>query len=247
MAESKDIIFQSSESVLHKTKKDILAEKIIEMITTGLLRDQDELPSERELAKLFEVSRETVRGALGKIAAYGLINVSQGSKTRVNASEQILKKFQKFNDIQSVDINQYNVEDVFAACVLIETEAVRQAAKIISDKEVERLKKLVDAQQYMFDDPVRFQLSDQYFHKLLAQSCGNAIFLKFSNELYNYRLMVRRAVMSSSGAIQRSVNEHRAIVLALEKRDVEGTVSAMRTHLESVYETTKAMLEGLIA
>lgn len=247
MSQTKDTIFQSGESVLHKTKKDILAERIIEMITTGLLRDQDELPSERELAKLFEVSRETVRGALGKIAAYGLINVSQGSKTRVNASENILQKFQSFHDIQSADINQYNIDEVFEACVLIESEAVRKASKLISDDEIEHLKKLVAAQELMYGDPVRFQLSDQYFHKLLAKSSGNALFLKFSNELYNYRLMVRRAVMSSAGAIERSVAEHKAIVLALEKRDAEATATAMRQHLESVYQTSKAMLEGFTA
>lgn len=245
MAENRDIVFQSGEGFLHKTKKDILAEKIIEMITTGLLRDQDLLPSERELAKLFEVSRETVRGALGKIAAYGLISVSQGSKTRVNASESTLQTFQRFHDTQANDINQYNIDDVFSACVLIETEAVRRAAKLITDEEINRLKKVVDAQEFMIDDPVRFQLSDQYFHKQLAKSSGNELFLKFSTELYNYRLMVRRAVMSNSGAIQRSVSEHRDIVNALEQRDVEATVNAMRVHLESVYETTKAMIQDI--
>lgn len=54
--------FAFEKALKNQTKKEILADKLIEMILTGLLRDGDELPSERELAQLFEVSRETVRG-----------------------------------------------------------------------------------------------------------------------------------------------------------------------------------------
>lgn len=54
----------------------MFVEKLIDMLITGLLREGDLLPSERELAQLFEVSRETVRGALMQLAAYDLISVS---------------------------------------------------------------------------------------------------------------------------------------------------------------------------
>lgn len=91
-------------------------------------------------------------------------------------------------------------------------------------------------------DPVRFQLSDQYFHKRLAQACGNQLLLKYSTELYNYGLMTRREVMSVPDAIRRSVNEHKGIVTALSSGNPERTVRAMQMHLKSVYDTTKAML-----
>ncbi|WP_235869256.1 winged helix-turn-helix domain-containing protein [Veronia nyctiphanis] len=77
----------ANESILkNKTKKEVLAEKILEMILTGLLRDGDVLPSERELANTFGVSRETVRGSLGIVSDLGLLIVSQGAKTRINRS-----------------------------------------------------------------------------------------------------------------------------------------------------------------
>lgn len=54
----------------------MLVEKLIDMLIAGLLREDDLLPNERELTQFFEVSRETVRGALMQLAAYDLISVS---------------------------------------------------------------------------------------------------------------------------------------------------------------------------
>lgn len=231
----------------HKTKKDVLCEKIVEMITTGLLRDQDDLPSERELAKLFEVSRETVRGALAKIAAYGLIHVSQGNKTRINASEETLSAFQHLHQIHRIDVNRYNVDDVFIARQIIETAITRLAASKITDDILERLDDLVRAQEEMYSDPVRFQLSDQYFHKTLAESADNALLLKYSSELYNYGLVVRRQVLSLPDAVRRSVEEHKVLVAALAARDETAAVTAMQRHLQSVYDTSKAASQDILA
>ncbi|ETD72715.1 GntR family transcriptional regulator [Pelistega indica] len=236
-------IFQQSEGVTHKTKKDIVAEKIIEMITTGLIQDKDELPSERELTKLFEVSRETIRGALNKVAAYGLINISQGSKTTVNASESTIKNFQKFHSHQLIDdINQYKFEDVFQARLAIEIAVVKEAAQRITKKEIEQLKKLIEAQKNMLTDPLRFQMSDQYFHKLLAQSCRNDLLLKYSTDLYNYGLLTRREFLSTEGAIEGSVKEHIFIVDMLSLKDPEKAAQALEKHLRTIFETTKQQL-----
>ncbi len=237
-------LFQQSEVVVHKTKKDIVADKIIEMIITGLIQDNDELPSERELTKLFDVSRETIRGALNKVAAYGLINISHGSKTTINASDETINNFQKFhNKQQLIEVNQYAFDDVFNARFAIETAVVKDACKHITKKELQHLKDLVAAQQDMLDDPVRFQMSDQYFHKLLAQACRNELLLKYSTDLYNYGLVTRREFLRTKGAIKGSVEEHTDIVTALENGDSSLAEQALQKHLRTIFETTKKQLK----
>ena len=51
-------------SLDRRTARDLIAEKIVVLIATNMLRPGDELPGERELATVMHVSRETVRGAI---------------------------------------------------------------------------------------------------------------------------------------------------------------------------------------
>lgn len=195
------------------------------------------------MTKLFDVSRETIRGALNKIAAYGLINISHGSKTTINASPETINNFQRFhNKQQLVEVNQYKFDDVFNARLAIERAVVQDATKYITKKELQQLKKLVEAQAHMLDDPIRFQMSDQYFHKLLAQACRNELLLKYSTDLYNYGLVTRREFLQTKGAIKGSVEEHIGIVAALESGDASLAEKALEKHLRTIFETTKKQL-----
>ena len=51
-----------------RTARDVIAEKLMVLIATNMLRPGDELPGERELATVMHVSRETVRGAIQQLA-----------------------------------------------------------------------------------------------------------------------------------------------------------------------------------
>ena len=72
------------ETIHKQTAKDMIRDKIISMIASGILQLGDELPSERELSTMLAVSRETVRGAIQLLAGEGVVQVSQGARTRVS-------------------------------------------------------------------------------------------------------------------------------------------------------------------
>jgi DNA-binding FadR family transcriptional regulator len=71
------------EAIHKQTAKEMIRDKIVSPIASGILQLGDELPSERELARMLLVSRETVRGAIQRLAGEGVVRVSQGSRTRV--------------------------------------------------------------------------------------------------------------------------------------------------------------------
>ncbi|MGB1236892.1 MAG: pyruvate dehydrogenase complex transcriptional repressor PdhR [Pseudomonadales bacterium] len=62
---------------------DVIAEQLEEMLLEGTLRPGQKLPPERELAKQFEVSRPSLREAIQKLAAKGLLQSQQGGGTFV--------------------------------------------------------------------------------------------------------------------------------------------------------------------
>jgi DNA-binding FadR family transcriptional regulator len=65
------------------TVREKISDKLGSLIASGILHVGDELPSERDLAALLSVSRETIRGAIQTLAAKGVLEVSHGARTRV--------------------------------------------------------------------------------------------------------------------------------------------------------------------
>ena len=227
--------------IAKRTVKDQIADKLSYMICSGLLRVGDELPSERELSGLLDVSRETVRGAIQVLAGRGMIEVSQGARTRViNADDYTLA--------QSVsafrEIRDYSLETVHGARRAIEVVVLARAAERIDDATLGRLATLLSQQSSMFDDPVRFQISDREFHEAIYRSCGNPLLANMVGDLYAYALDFRRRALKRPGAIERSWREHQALFEALCRRDPDAAVAAIAAHLDSVHITTLDAMEA---
>ncbi|GLQ74939.1 FadR/GntR family transcriptional regulator [Vibrio penaeicida] len=232
-------VFAFEKQLKNQTKKDILASKLLEMIFSGLLRDGDTLPSERELCAMFGVSRETVRGAIGMIAAYGLISVSHGAKSRVNRNDELLKRcIELLPQLSNLTINNYDIEAVFQSRKVVEAAIAHGVAIHIDQQGLSELKALLEQQESLFEKPAHFQISDQRFHKLISDYSDNAILAGYADELYAYGLNFRRSVLEQEGAIQKSFIEHYEIYKALEQGNPKLAEKAMLDHLNSVYYTT---------
>ncbi len=221
--------------IVKRTVKDQIADKLAYMVVTGLLQPGDELPSERELAATLGVSRETVRSAVGVLAARRMVEISQGSRTRViGAAGQSLHE-----SVGALEgLKDKGIEEVGEARTAVELQVVKLAAARISEADLERMQVLVEEQRGMFDDPVLFQISDREFHSILYAACGNALLRDFVGDMYAYALDYRRRAMLRAGAVERSVQDHALIVQALRTRSPHAAEKAMALHLEHVYSTT---------
>lgn len=220
--------------LLKRTMREQIAGRIARMIQSGLLGIGDELPSERELAQTLDVSRETVRGAVQMLAAIGMVEVSQGARTRVVRAEG----FGMGTLAERTAVAHYGPEEVYQARRLIEIWVVREAARRIEEPVLDRLRRLVAEQEEMSGDAVRFQISDVEFHQLIYRSSGNALLSDFLHDVYGYALAYRRQALMVTGAVRVSVDDHARILAALEARNAEAAGAAMDAHLLNVHRTT---------
>lgn len=228
-------------SLTRRTGKDIISDKIAELIASGVLSIGDELPSERELATALDVSRSTVRGAIQILAARNVIEVSQGARTRVISAD--LGAFH-VDLARYAAINRYDIEAVHAARLLIERQVVADAAQLITDEALSRLHGSLQEQKNCADDPVRFLICDREFHVTIYRACGNPLLADLVTDLYTYMMDYRRRVMSRPGAIAKSYQEHKAIVAALDVHDGEAALQAFGHHLDRIYSTTRIMIKA---
>ena len=227
--------------IAKRTVKDQISDKLAYMIHSGLLRPGDELPSERELAATLGVSRETVRAAIGVLQARKMIEVSQGSRTRV-LGRGPMPLHESVGVLGS--LKNRSLEEVTEARAAVEVQVVKLAAERISPAALARLQALVDEQTQMLVDPVRFQISDQEFHNTLYRACGNELLADVVSDFYAYALEFRRLALQRKGAIAHSVAEHLGIVAALRSGKPAAAAAAMQKHLDQVHRSTRAVMKA---
>jgi DNA-binding FadR family transcriptional regulator len=230
--------------VIHKqTAKEMIRDKIVSMIASGILQVGDELPSERELATMLMVSRETVRGAVRRLAGEGVVQVSQGTRTRI-ANVNVDVSTQRIGVTNPTSINGYSLDQVHAARLLVETAVVAEAARHLSAEDIVRLEDSIAVQKAACDDPVRFLICDREFHLTIYYACPNRLLADFVVDLYTYLLEHRRIAMGKAGAIEKSLEDHRFIVNALKMRNPEAVSAAFANHILRIHDTTRAVDAG---
>src|ERR1700679_1708862 len=108
-----------------RTVRERISDKLTSLVASGILQVGEELPSERELASLLAVSRETVRGAIQTLAGQGIVEIAQGARTRV-----VSRKIDTLTiGVASPSaIDGYDLESVHDARLLVERAIVAEAA-----------------------------------------------------------------------------------------------------------------------
>ncbi|WP_337270537.1 FadR/GntR family transcriptional regulator [Oryzifoliimicrobium ureilyticus] len=220
------------------TARDLVSQKLTTLIATGMLQPGDELPSERELAHLLRVSRETVRAAIQTLVGKNFVEVSQGARSRVaNVDLSDLP----ITIASSGAIDRYDLDAVHGARLLVELDVVARAAEAMSRETIEHLETLLDVQSKIGADTMRFLICDREFHLAIYRSCPNPLLRDFVIDLYGYLMDHRRLAMALPGAIDSSYADHAEIVESLKQKDPERVTSAFRRHLMRIYETTRAL------
>ena len=100
------------ENDIEKVEKISMVEQVFmklkTMITNGTLQPGDKLPSEAELAEMFGCNRLTIRMALQKLNAGGILETRVGSGTYVKEFS-ISDFFKEFGDVIFTNINMNEV------------------------------------------------------------------------------------------------------------------------------------------
>lgn len=226
-------------TIVKRSIKDQVADKIAALIASGILQVGDPLPGEREFAAALNVSRETVRGGIQTLALQGVLDVSQGARTRV-ARAEVGRVTIGLATARAIDT--YDLDAVHAARLLVEREILADVARDPGAALLSALESLLKVQRDALDNPVRFLISDREFHLTIYHAGRNPLLGDFASDLYSYMMDRRRRVVAQPGAIARSTDEHAAIVAALQARDPDASVAAMVAHTERITNTTRSAL-----
>ncbi|MCI3204565.1 MULTISPECIES: FadR/GntR family transcriptional regulator [Pandoraea] len=205
-----------------------VAQRLLTMIRTGLLKPGQQLPPERDLATMLGVGRPAVREAIRGLALLGLLRIRQGEGTFVGSLEmrELLEPLEMI-----IELNAGTLEALFDARLVIEPGVAALAATHIADEDLARLHALVDDEEALLGSPETFSAADMTFHETIIDACENPFLQSIANSLYLLGKKSRRVTSQVDGVLERSLQDHRLILDALAARDPERAAQAMRQHL----------------
>ncbi|MBL8590692.1 MAG: FadR family transcriptional regulator [Methylobacteriaceae bacterium] len=217
----------ASEKVVHR---------LLALVKAGDLGPGDRLPSERELADRFQVSRPTIREAVRALAVLGVVKTRHGGGIFVSAMEasDILGPLSFFLTLERMD-----VDHLYQARLVIEGEIAALACAAASAADIAELDKLIDEQATRTGQPARYRVLDTKFHARLSEIAGNPFLARAASSMNVLGMEFRKIASESEAVIGLSIEDHRAILVAFRARDPEAARRAMQTHMRNVLRTTR--------
>jgi DNA-binding GntR family transcriptional regulator len=132
-------------------------------------------------------------------------------------------------------ITRQDIRDVYEIRSLIEAEMVRQATPVIPDSVLNDLEDLMKEDRLAFETGLSKQhyAIDQRFHDAIAGYCPNKLFTEILDKLNNRIVRVRSFALNQPGThLEKSHDEHMAIVRAMRSRNAELAGQLMFQHLK---------------
>ncbi|MCP8884114.1 GntR family transcriptional regulator [Devosia sp. XJ19-1] len=176
--------------------------------------------SEQDIATRLGVSRQPVREAMIRLANSRLIEIRPHRGTvvaRISASEMTEALFVR----QSV-----------------ENSVVERAAQSFDPWQRKRIETLIAQQEIDADklDHAGFREHDEAFHIAIAKGAGVGIAWIAIADMKSHMDRVCNLTLQTEADMKRRVREHRAIMAAIDARDVPAARAAMAEHLSSILD-----------
>jgi len=218
-------------AVIKKRAYEDIVKQIRSLIEKGKLKRDDQLPSERELAEAFKVSRATVREAIIALEGMRLVDRRQGNGTYVIcSSEETLIQPLAAALLHEKD----DLVDIFSLRKILEPGIAQLAAENATAEEIAELEGILKEQEETMvagQDPFR---NDTQFHHALARMSRKRVLERLFRAVADLRGQTRERYRQTDERKQKSLHGHRNVLAAIKDRDGVAARKAMRDHLEDV-------------
>lgn len=172
---------------------------------------------EQKLAEQYGISRTPLREALKVLASEGLVELKPRRGCYVT------------------EISAQDLDDIFPLMAMLEGRCASDAVKRAKRADIEALKAIHDALEKSARDGKidAFFEANQEFHRKIQELAGNRWLLMVIQDLRKVLKLSRLHSLSIEGRLQQSLDEHRAIMAAIQAGQPEEAEKAMQDHLLS--------------
>ena len=208
-------------------------EQLESMLIEGTWKPGDKIPSENELSDTFGVSRMTVRQALQKMKALGLIETRSGSGSYVR---QVNPDDSLQDLVPLMVLGDTSQQQVFQFREIIDAESIRIATPIATTEDLSRLEELLGKMKQSADngDGEKFSEYDLKFHMGIVEITGNPLIIR-TNQILQAVLAESMNSVIEKMRFAPGLDYHEKILNAMKDKDAHLAEKLMREHIRQNY------------
>lgn len=221
-----------STAAAYRPAYETVAAKIAALIASTGLKSGDRLPTEQELGERLGVSRTVVREAVKALAATGQVYTRKGSGMYV-ANKPSPFTMVALDPIMPVDPAQ--VISLYEFRLTLEVSTARLAAERSTPREMRVLCEALAFNKLGADTEQRqqFREGDIALHQGIAEASHNPFLAATVTSITRVQDWVFEiAAGRTHASLQTVVEQHTAIVAAIQEGQPDAAARAMQTHLE---------------
>lgn len=216
---------------------DQVFEQLKDLIFRGRLKPGEQLMTERELAQALGVSRPTVREAINKLVAIGLLEQRQGQGTFVSLSAASSAG----NPLSAVmGGEEVRLEDLLEVRLGLECNAVALAARRATEEDIRELQRSLEEMTADIAEGRLGSDADVSFHMAIAYASKNIVQVHIMRSFYNFLFYgIKENILrlySSPDDFRKIASQHAEIVEAIRRHDPEAAFDAMKNHINFVLD-----------
>ncbi len=224
---------------------DAIAEHIKQMILEGSLQPGERLLSERDLSAKLDVSRPSLREALDKLIAEGLLATNAQGVAHVSRD---IGKSMRDPLVQLMDTPEARF-DCLELRAVVESAAAGLAADRASEVDRETITRCFAAMlaAHEIQDVEEIARTDAEFHFAIYEASHNLMLLHFMRSietiLRSNVYLNRKNLYEHRRQRDSQLREHQAIYEAIMARDAEGARGAAGDHMTTAMHTQREIFE----
>jgi len=209
-------------------------------IFRGDLKPGDKLPPEHELAKLFGVSRVTVREAIRALEQCGVVTVRQGSLGGTFIQEADIDKIlEQIED--ALMMKNISIQNVTETRVGVEKIILELIIPKIEEKDIKKLEENIrKAEKYLREGKDKKRLFTNFdFHLYLSEKSQNPILILIHKLIVNMLISFFEDVKPSIFMANRTIETHRKLLEHFKKGNISEAVNLNTFHIKDVSSRIK--------
>lgn len=216
---------------LRPSGSDVLTEQVVQLIDRERLQPGDRLPTVQALADLFSVAAPTMREALRRLQAVGVVEMRHGSGVYVRDGGRRVVLPNPYPG----RLQHETILDLLDARLLIEPHLARLAARADA-QDVDALAQLIARAGALLESGGDAELTatNLDFHRGVAHCGGNVVLAQVIDSLLDLYVAEQMEVMRLYADRVHDHEEHVEILEAIQAHDAELASGRMQRHLEDV-------------
>jgi len=230
---------QSNDQLFSSIQKERTSSLLVNQIKQAIFNDKfligEKLPTERELAQIFQTSRVTVREALLILIQNGFIKKRQGAKGGYFVSELSSGNITELLS-DMILWGRINVEKLVEARQIIEPQIAQLAAVNATRAQLTLIGQSIRDLSLYFSERSKFQIQDETFHRRLADASGNPILVLFQESIMEIVFKFIAGVPLDDLDKDNILELHKKIFERVVARDASGAGKAMMEHMKKMKE-----------